>query len=42
MKEQKEFRLEKVIKRQSDKLYMKWKGYDDSLNSWIDKKDIVS
>ena len=38
---QKEFRIEKVIKRKGDKLYVKWKGYDNSLNSWIDKKDLV-
>ena len=38
---QREFRVEKVIKRKSDKLYVKWKGYDNSFNSWIDKKDIV-
>ena len=25
---QKEFRVEKVIKRKGDKLYVKWKGYD--------------
>ena len=36
-----EFRTEKVIKRKSDKLYVKWKGYDNSFNSWIDKKDLV-
>ena len=24
---QKEFRIEKVIKKRSDKLYVKWKGY---------------
>ena len=36
-----EFRIEKVIKRKGDKLYVKWKGYDNSVNSWIDKKDIV-
>ena len=35
---QQEFRIEKVMKRKSDKLYVKWKGYD---NSWIDKKDLV-
>ena len=35
---QKEFRVEKVIKRNYDKLYVKWKSYDDSFNSWIDKK----
>ena len=28
-------------KRKDDKLYVKWKGYDSSFNSWIDKKDIV-
>ena len=38
---QKEFRTEKVIKRRDDKLYIKWKGFDSSFNSWIDKKDIV-
>ena len=29
---------EKVIKSKGDKLYVKWKGYDNSLNIWIDKK----
>ena len=38
---QKEFRIEKVINRKGDKLYVKWKGYDSSFNSWIDKKDLV-
>ena len=38
---QKEFRIEKVIKRKGDKLYVKWKGYDNSFNSKIDEKDIV-
>ena len=38
---QKEFRVEKVIKGKGDKLYVKWKGYDTSFNCWIDKKDIV-
>ena len=28
---QKEFRVEKVIKKKRDKLYGKWKGYDNSL-----------
>ena len=30
---QKEFRIEKVIRRKGDKLYVKWKGYDNSFNS---------
>ena len=39
---QEEFRIEKVIKRKGDEIYVKWKGYDNSSNSWIDKKDLVS
>ena len=35
------FRKEKVIKRKGDKLYVKWKGYDNTFKSWIDKKDVV-
>ena len=38
---QKEFRIVKVLKKKGDKLYVKWKGYDNSFNSWIDKKDLV-
>ena len=38
---QQEFRIEKVIKRKRDKLYVKWKGYNSSFNSWIDKKDLA-
>ena len=30
---QKEFRIEKVIKKKANKLYVKWKGYDHSFNS---------
>ena len=29
------------MKRKGDKLYVKWKGYDNSLNSWVDKKDTI-
>ena len=39
--DQQKFRMEKVIKKKDDKLYVKWKGYDSSFNSWIDKKDLV-
>ena len=38
---QKEFRIEKVLKRKGDKLYVKWKGYDNRFNSWINKKDLI-
>ena len=35
------FRIEKVIKREGNKQYAKWKGYDNSFNTWIDKKDLI-
>ena len=38
---QKKFRIEKVPKRKGDKLYVKWKGYDNRFNIWIDKKDLI-
>ena len=38
---QKQFRIEKVIKRKENKLCVKWNGYDNSFNSWVDKKDIA-
>ena len=40
-KSQQVFRIEKIIKRKGNKLYVKWKGYNNSFNSWIDKKDIL-
>ena len=36
---QKEFSIEKIIKK-GNKLYVKWKGYDNSFNSWIGEKDV--
>ena len=39
---QEEFRIEKVIRRKGDKLYVKWKGYNNnSFNSCIDKASLV-
>ena len=39
---QKEFRIQNVIKKKGNKLYVKWNGYDNYFNSsWIDKKDTV-
>ena len=40
LKKRKE-RIQKVIKRKSDKLYVKWKNYNNSFNSWTDEKEIV-
>ena len=33
--------FEKIIKIKNDKLYVKWRGYNNSFNSWIDKKDVI-
>ena len=38
---QKEFKIEKVIKRKGNKLYAKWKEYNNLLNRWIDKKYMI-
>ena len=38
---QKDFRIEKILQKKGDKLYVKWKGYGNSFNSWINKKDIL-
>ena len=32
--------LKKTITIKGDKLYVKWKGYDNSLYNWIKKSDI--
>ena len=38
---QKQFRVEKLIKREGNKLYVKWKDYNSYFNSWTDKLDII-
>ena len=38
---QKRFRIEKVIRRKGVKLKVKWKGDDNSFNSWTNKKDSI-
>ena len=37
----KNLKQKKVLKRKGDKLYVKKKGYNNSFNSWIDKKGLV-
>ena len=36
----KEFRIDKAIRRKVDRLYLKWKGCEDSFSSWINM-DII-
>ena len=38
---QREFRVEKVIKKKDDKLHVKWKGYDDSLTVGLMKRILL-
>ena len=38
---QEEFRTEKLMKSNGDKLYVKWKGYNNWFNRWREKKDII-
>ena len=37
----KNFRIGKVTKKKGDKLHVKWEGYDNLFNNWIDQKDII-
>ena len=34
------FRIEKILNRRGDKSQVKWVGYSDAFNSWIDTKTI--
>ena len=34
-------RIEKKMRKKGKKLFVKWKGYNNSFNSWINMKDIV-
>ena len=36
-----EYIIEKMIKTKNNKIYVKWRGYNNSLNSWIDKNNII-
>ena len=33
--------IEKIIKTKNDKLFVKWRGYNNLFNSWINKKDVI-
>jgi hypothetical protein len=36
------FCIEKVLKTKGDKIFVKWMGYSDGFNSWIDNKDATA
>ena len=33
--------IEKIIRKNKNKYFVKWRGYSDDFNSWIDKNDII-
>ena len=35
------FRIEKIIKKKGNKSLVKWVGYSDKFNSWVDNSDLV-
>ena len=39
--EQQVFRIEKVIEKGKNKSFVKWKGYSDKFNSWVDNKNLI-
>ena len=39
--EQQIYRIEKIIKKEKGKSLVKWKGYPDKFNSWVDNKDLI-
>ena len=41
MKEDDLYIIEKIIKKVGNKYLVKWKGYDDSFNSYVNKSDIL-
>ena len=36
------FRIEKVIRKLKNKSFVKWYGYPESINSWVDNKELIS
>ena len=33
--------IEKILKTNRNKIYVKWRGYNSSFNSWIDKNSVT-
>ena len=36
-----EYIIEKILKTNNDKIFVKWRGYDNSFNSWINKNNVT-
>ena len=35
------YKIEKLLKTNKNKLYVKWRGYSNNFNSWIDKNSVT-
>ena len=35
------YTIEKVLKTNKNRIYVKWRGYDNSFNSWINKNTVT-
>ena len=35
------YRIEKIIRKHGDKSLVKWFGYPQSFNSWVENKDLI-
>ena len=35
------YRIEKIVKKGKTRSLVKWKGYPESFNSWVDNKDLI-
>ena len=35
------YKIEKIIKKKNGQSFVKWEGYDDKFNSWVDNKDLI-
>jgi len=35
------YRIEKIVKKDKTRSLVKWRGYPESFNSWVDNKDLI-
>ena len=36
------FRIDKIVKRKGDKVLVRWKGWPDKYDTWLNKKDVLT
>ena len=36
-----EYIIEKILKTKGNQMYVKWRGYSNNFNSWIDKNSVT-